>query len=87
MAGRCEGNPFYAEQSAHLLTDTSLDTRLPDSVQAVIGARLDTLPADQKALISDAAAVGSVFWDGALVAMGGRPRAWITCSQAYSSGG
>ena len=37
---------------------------LPDSVQAVIAARLDTLPADEKALLADAAVVGSVFWDG-----------------------
>ena len=41
---RCEGNPFYAEQSARLLADTGLEASVPDSVQAVIAARLDTLP-------------------------------------------
>ena len=72
VVGRCEGNPFFAEQSARLLVDSEPDASLPDSVQAVIAARLDTLPADQKALLGDAAVVGSVFWDGAVAAMGGR---------------
>ena len=68
---RCDGNPFYAEQSARLLTDASRETPLPGSVQAVIAARLDVLPMEQKALLGDAAVVGSVFWDGVLAAMGG----------------
>ena len=69
---RCDGNPFYAEQSVRLLSDTVMDAQVPDSVQAVIAARLDALPADQKALLGDAAVVGSVFWDGVLTAMGAR---------------
>ena len=69
---RCDGNPFYAEQSARLLTDSLLGVALPDSVHAVIAARLDTLPASQKALLGDAAVIGSAFWDGAVVAMGPR---------------
>ena len=68
----CDGNPFYAEQSVRLLRDATRDLPLPNSVQAVIAARLDGLPADQKALLCDASVVGSVFWDGALVAMGAR---------------
>ena len=43
---RCEGNPFYAEQSVRLLSDTAREVMLPDSVQAVIAARLDTLAGD-----------------------------------------
>jgi class 3 adenylate cyclase/tetratricopeptide (TPR) repeat protein len=69
---RCEGNPFYAEQSVRLLRDSALNVQVPESVQAVIAARLDTLPADEKALLGDAAVVGSVFWDGALAAMRAR---------------
>ena len=67
---RCEGNPFFAEQSARLLVDTSLQGSLPDSVQAVIAARLDTLPVEEKALLADASVVGTVFWEGTLSAMG-----------------
>jgi len=66
---RCEGNPFFAEQSARLLSDTSLDTSLPDSVQAVIAARLDALPPTEKRLLADASVVGDVFWRGALQAL------------------
>ena len=45
----------------------------PDSVRALIAARLDTLTPDVKSLLADAAVVGKVFWAGA-VAADGRPR-------------
>jgi hypothetical protein len=35
-------------------------------VQGIIAARLDSLPAEEKALLQDAAVVGTVFWLGAL---------------------
>jgi tetratricopeptide (TPR) repeat protein len=44
----------------------------PESVQALIAARLDTLPAERKSLLQDASVLGKVFWSGALAAMGGR---------------
>ena len=44
----------------------------PDSVRALIAARLDTLTPDVKSLLADAAVVGKVFWSGALAAMGDR---------------
>ena len=48
---------------------------MPDSVQALIAARLDTLPPDRKSLLQDAAVVGKVFWAGAVAEMGDRDRA------------
>ncbi len=75
---RAGGNPLYAEEFARLLADRNLlsgtleDIPFPDSVQALIAARLDTLPPERKQLLQDAAVVGSVFWAGALVEMGGR---------------
>ena len=45
---------------------------VPDSVQALIAARLDTLSPDRKSLLQDAAVIGKVFWAGALAEMGGR---------------
>src|SRR4029078_9988116 len=39
---------------------------LPESVQGIIAARLDTLPPDEKALIQAAAIVGKVFWVGSV---------------------
>jgi tetratricopeptide (TPR) repeat protein len=47
------------------------DVPLPDTVQAIIAARLDTLPPERKALLHDAAVMGKVFWSGAVAAMGG----------------
>ena len=41
---------------------------VPESVQGLIAARLDDLPADQKQLLQDAAVLGKVVWLGALAA-------------------
>jgi tetratricopeptide (TPR) repeat protein len=75
---RAGGNPLYAEEFVRLLADRDLltgplgDVPLPDSVQALIAARLDTLSSDRKSLLQDAAVVGNVFWAGALTAIGDR---------------
>jgi tetratricopeptide (TPR) repeat protein len=45
---------------------------LPDSIQALIAARLDTLSAERKSMLADAAVVGKVFWAGAVAEMGRR---------------
>jgi class 3 adenylate cyclase/tetratricopeptide (TPR) repeat protein len=77
---RAGGNPLFAEEFVRLLADRSraLDQALlPDSVQALIAARLDTLSPDRKSLLQDAAVVGKVFWLGALAEMGGRDDAEV----------
>ena len=50
---------------------------LPETVQGIIAARLDTLAPEEKALVQDAAVVGKVFWLGALEALAERPRAEV----------
>ena len=78
---RAGGNPLYAEEFVRLLADRGdqdAGTEVPDSVQALIAARLDTLPADRKSLLQDAAVVGKVFWAGALAAMGDRDPSDVT---------
>jgi class 3 adenylate cyclase/tetratricopeptide (TPR) repeat protein len=74
---RAGGNPLYAEEFVRLLAERALaaDEALPDSVQALIAARLDTLSPDRKSLLQDAAVLGKVFWAGALAEMGGRASA------------
>jgi class 3 adenylate cyclase/tetratricopeptide (TPR) repeat protein len=75
---RAGGNPLYAEEFVSLLGDRNLlagpleQVPIPDSLQALIAARLDTLSAERKSLLQDAAVVGKVFWAGALSAMGNR---------------
>jgi predicted ATPase/class 3 adenylate cyclase len=75
LLARAGGNPLYAEEFVRLLTDRGQlgeVVEVPDSVQALIAARLDTLSPDRKALLQDASVIGKVFWAGALVVMGER---------------
>ena len=72
---RAGGNPLYAEEFVRLLADrgeTAEREEVPDSVQALIAARIDTLTPERKSLLQDAAVVGKVFWAGALAEMADR---------------
>jgi len=73
---RAGGNPLYTEQFVRMHVDRkdSGDVALPETVQALIAARLDTLGPESKALLHDASVLGKVFWTGALAAMGERSR-------------
>jgi class 3 adenylate cyclase/tetratricopeptide (TPR) repeat protein len=68
LIARAGGNPLYAEEYARMLAQSGNgdSLALPDSVQGIIAARLDTLPLDEKALVQDAAVLGKVFWVGEL---------------------
>jgi class 3 adenylate cyclase/tetratricopeptide (TPR) repeat protein len=80
------GNPLFVEQYVRLLLDrgllvlgpdglhveSSADLPLPDTVQAVLAARLDSLPAAQKAVLCDAAVIGESFWRGCVADLSGR---------------
>ncbi len=65
---RSEGNPLYAEQFAQLYLErgSADDMPLPETLQGIVAARLDGLPAEEKALLQDASVVGKVFWTAAL---------------------
>ena len=63
---RAGGNPLYAEEFVRMLAQAEEELPLPESVQGIIAARLDTLPPDEKTLVQAAAIVGKVFWPGAL---------------------
>jgi len=72
---RAGGNPLYAEEFVRLLTDRGGPegkVEVPESVQALIAARLDTLSPERKGLLQDAAVLGKVFWVGAVAVMGER---------------
>jgi len=73
-----EGNPLFAEELVRLFVDRGVvrrtdagweqalpieEVEIPQSIQALLAARLDSLPADEKRLSQDAAVVGRVFWD------------------------
>jgi class 3 adenylate cyclase/tetratricopeptide (TPR) repeat protein len=72
LLARAGGNPLYAEEFARMLRDRGEVGPLPETVQGLIGARLDLLEPDQKALLQDAAVIGTRFWTGALASLDGR---------------
>jgi len=63
---RAEGNPLFLEEIARVLGDDGGLERIPDTVQAVIAARIDRLGAAEKRVLQSAALIGRVFWRGAL---------------------
>jgi tetratricopeptide (TPR) repeat protein len=62
------GNPLFAEQFAQMVLEQG-GAQVPtvETVQALIAARLDLLPPEEKSLLHDAAVVGTVFWLGSIV--------------------
>ena len=66
LLDRAGGNPLYAEQYVRMLAERGSTEELPETVQGIIAARLDSLPPEEKALLQQASVVGKVFWLGAL---------------------
>ena len=67
LVERAAGNPLYAEEFVRMLqAGAKVDERLPESVQGIIAARIDLLPATEKDLLQTAAVHGKVFWSDAL---------------------
>jgi class 3 adenylate cyclase/tetratricopeptide (TPR) repeat protein len=79
LVERSEGNPFFVEELLGTLIDRGFVTRqngswtihelpddftVPDSVQAVLSARIDLLGPTEKAALQAASVVGRVFWTG-----------------------
>jgi class 3 adenylate cyclase len=76
---RAEGNPFFVEELVRTLIDRGVlewrhsgwtardlpdDFVVPDTVQAVLAARIDLLEPAQKAALQAAAVIGRTFWAG-----------------------
>ena len=79
VAERAEGNPFFAEELIATLAgwgvlartnggwsfgELPADFFVPDTVQAVLAARIDLLSGTEKAALQTAAVIGRVFWSG-----------------------
>ncbi len=65
LVERAEGNPFFLEEllAAFVETGTVVE-ELPDSVQAILSARVDRLDAGEKAALQAASVIGRIFWSG-----------------------
>ena len=81
ILARAEGNPFFLEEILRRLIDegaivraedrwvatsSAAQVELPDSIHALLAARIDGLPAEEKRVLQDAAVVGRAFWEAAL---------------------
>jgi class 3 adenylate cyclase/tetratricopeptide (TPR) repeat protein len=82
LVARAGGNPLYAEEFVRMLADRGPvepgeELPVPDSVHGIIAARLDALPAGEKATMQDAAVIGRVFWAGAVAQVGSTPRGTV----------
>jgi class 3 adenylate cyclase/tetratricopeptide (TPR) repeat protein len=83
---RAEGVPLYAVETVRMLLDRGLLTEeenvyrptgpidsleVPETLQALIAARLDGLTAEERRVIQDASVLGKAFFKEALAAVGG----------------
>ena len=86
---RAEGIPLYAVETVRMLLDRGLlaedgasyrvvgeveSLAIPETLQALAAARLDTLPADDRRIVQDAAVLGKTFTVAALGALTGLGR-------------
>jgi tetratricopeptide (TPR) repeat protein len=71
VAERAGGNPFFAEEMVRLVAEDggSNGGQLPDTVQALLAARLDSLDPFERRLVQHASVVGRTFWQGSLTAV------------------
>jgi predicted ATPase/class 3 adenylate cyclase len=64
---KAEGNPLFLEETIRMLAEhDGADEDIPNTIQALIAARIDRLPPDEKRLLQHASVVGRVFWPGPL---------------------
>jgi class 3 adenylate cyclase/tetratricopeptide (TPR) repeat protein len=67
---RTEGNPLFVEETIRMLVERGSGNgspdRIPDTLQALIAARIDHLSPAAKTLLQRSSVIGRVFWRGAL---------------------
>jgi ABC-type oligopeptide transport system substrate-binding subunit/class 3 adenylate cyclase/tetratricopeptide (TPR) repeat protein len=80
-----EGNPFFVEELVKMLIEDGVivkaeeqwrvepsrltEVRLPPTLRGVLQARLDRLPLEERTVLQQAAVVGRLFWDRAVVSI------------------
>ncbi|HEY5389030.1 MAG TPA: AAA family ATPase, partial [Solirubrobacteraceae bacterium] len=89
---RAEGVPLYAVETVRMLLDQGLiaqdgaryvitgdvtDLEVPETLHALVAARLDNLDATERALLQDAAVIGQSFSPSILAAVAARPPAEV----------
>jgi tetratricopeptide (TPR) repeat protein len=90
ILGRAEGIPLYAVETVRMLLDRGVVVQegavyrptgtiealeVPETLHALIAARLDGLSPEERRMVQDAAVLGKTFTKSALAALAGRPKA------------
>jgi class 3 adenylate cyclase/tetratricopeptide (TPR) repeat protein len=64
-----DGNPLFVEQMLAMIEEAPGEVTVPPSIQALLAARLDQLPAPERAALERGAVEGQVFHRGAVAAL------------------
>ena len=69
VLAKAEGNPLFVEETIRAVAERpqGRQERIPDTLQALIAARIDRLPPAPRRLLQRASVMGRVFFHGALV--------------------
>src|SRR3954452_22477854 len=72
VAERSAGNPLFVEEMVNRIREEgSKDVDpLPESVHAVLAARLDSLSVPERRVLQHASVVGQTFWSGSIATLG-----------------
>ena len=88
VLSKSEGNPYFVEELLRRLIDQGVLVRddgswratpdaatvtLPHSIQGVLAARIDALPASEKRVLLEASVIGRTFWEEPLQRLVGEP--------------
>jgi class 3 adenylate cyclase/tetratricopeptide (TPR) repeat protein len=68
VLAKTEGNPLFVEETVRMLAERPRTggERIPDTLQALIAARIDRLPAASRVVLQRASVMGRIFMAGAL---------------------
>ncbi len=90
ITAKAEGNPFYIEEILRMLIEDgaiiqrdevwlltaadAVQARIPDTLQALMAARIDRLQPEEKRVLQEASVMGRVFWEAVLLNLAGSLR-------------
>jgi class 3 adenylate cyclase/tetratricopeptide (TPR) repeat protein len=93
IAESAQGNPLFVEQMLSMLMDDGVlaqneggewtvtgnlaEVIVPPSISALLSARLDRLPGEERSVLERASIVGRVFWPVAVITLGEDPNASV----------
>jgi class 3 adenylate cyclase/tetratricopeptide (TPR) repeat protein len=64
-----DGNPLFVEEMVELARDSGGEVSVPPTIQALLAARLDSLPLAERSVLERGAVEGQVFHRGAVAAL------------------